>query len=172
MRALLTLTSMAQSLESILCTRCGLCCGGSLFADVELSGAEAARLEFAGLEIEDDSLLLQPCAALKGRKCSIYSHRPKCCRTFECLLLQQAKRGEISIVAATHQIDATLHLVKRVHALLDTMPETDRHLPLKERCVEAWESAGPTDTATELEAAIASLEANINQVFLQNPNFT
>ena len=161
---------MTQSFESILCTRCGLCCGGSLFADVELSSAEAARLEFAGLEIEDDSLLLQPCAALHGRKCSIYSHRPKCCRTFECLLLQQTKRGEISIAAATQKIDATLALVKRIHALLATLAPTDPHLPLKERCLEALESAPPTDTSTELESAMASLDQTINEVFLQNAN--
>jgi len=161
---------MTQSFESILCTRCGLCCGGSLFADVELSGAEAARLEFAGLEIEDDSLLLQPCAALHRRKCSIYSVRPKCCRTFECLLLQQAKRGEISIAAATQKIDATLALVKHIHALLATMPQTDPRLPLKERCLEALEFAPPTNTSTELESAMTSLDQIINHDFLQNAN--
>jgi len=44
---------------------------GILFADVELvGGAEAARLETMGLEIEDNwaraGLLSQPCGAQKG----------------------------------------------------------------------------------------------------------
>jgi Fe-S-cluster containining protein len=65
-----------------------------LFADVELTGIrEATELEILGFKIEtDDSdvgLLPQPCRALRGRRCSIYAHRPRaaerssvvCCRT-------------------------------------------------------------------------------------------
>ena len=65
---------MKPSLTDTLCTRCGLCCDGSLFADVELaSGDEASALEVMWLEIEDDDddgggLLVQPCGALKGRR--------------------------------------------------------------------------------------------------------
>jgi uncharacterized protein len=92
-------------LEAMLCTRCGLCCNGSFFADVELSGTrESAPLEALGLEIEDDNLLIQPCGALKGTRCSIYAHRPKCCRTFECLLLQRVRAGEVSIPVALRKI--------------------------------------------------------------------
>jgi Fe-S-cluster containining protein len=101
---------MKPSLTDTLCTRCGLCCDGSLFADVELaSGDEATALEVIGLEIEDDDevdggLLLQPCAALKGRRCSIYPHRPDCCRAFKCRLLQQADRGMVGGQKAKRKI--------------------------------------------------------------------
>ena len=94
---------MSASLESILCTKCGLCCNGSFLADVEISRREAFRLEAGGLEIEEEegnALLVQPCAALKGKRCSIYAHRPQCCRTFECLLLKRVRGGEISVHAA------------------------------------------------------------------------
>lgn len=159
---------MNEPLESILCTRCGLCCNGSFLADVELSAREASRLEFAGLDIEDDSLLLQPCAALNGARCSMYAHRPKCCRTFECLLLQRAKRGQISIATATRQINHTLKLVQQIHALLAAMPETESNLPLKERCLEALALAEPDSTnSIALEAAVASLDKAINKLFLQ-----
>jgi Fe-S-cluster containining protein len=161
---------MNELIESKLCTKCGLCCNGSFLADVELSRREASRLEFAGLEIEDDSLLLQPCSALQGKRCSIYSLRPKCCRTFECGLLQQAKRGAISIATATQKIDATLALVKRIHSLLAIMPQTDRRLPLKERCLDALELGEQSKAAIELETAIASLDVIVNRVFLQNAN--
>src|SRR5215471_20618224 len=62
---------MPQMLTDVLCTNCGLCCDGTLFADVELVGrAEAARLEIMGMEIENEEknvgLLSQPCAALRG----------------------------------------------------------------------------------------------------------
>ena len=63
-------------------------------------------MEAAGCEIEDDRLLIQPCAALKGKRCSIYAHRPKCCRTFECFLLKRVRRGEISVAAALRDVDA------------------------------------------------------------------
>ena len=58
---------MTPSLTDTLCTRCGLCCNGSLFADVELAPSDdSATLEVLGLAIEDDDertgreLLLQP----------------------------------------------------------------------------------------------------------------
>ena len=87
---------LVPALTDTLCTQCGLCCDGTLFADVELGRAEAARLENMGLEVEvtDGGLLSQPCAALKGRRCSIYAHRPKCCRTFECQLLHRLISSE------------------------------------------------------------------------------
>src|SRR5947207_12631719 len=101
-----------------LCTHCGLCCDGSLFADVELASTdEAAALEVMGLEIEDadakdGALLLQPCRALKGKRCSIYPHRPDCCRTFECRLLQQVRRGAVSLERARQKIARALQRIE------------------------------------------------------------
>src|SRR5690242_4738886 len=70
------LGGMGASLTDTLCTRCGLCCDGTLFADVELSGRrEATKLEVLGLRIDEDAdrpLLLQPCAALRNRRCTVY----------------------------------------------------------------------------------------------------
>src|SRR5438445_3020392 len=115
---------MKPSLTDTLCTRCGLCCDGSLFADVELASSdEASALEVMGLEIEDDDeddggLLLQPCAALKGKRCSIYPHRPDCCRTFECRLLQQVRRGAVSVERARQKIAEALKRVERVKELI------------------------------------------------------
>jgi Fe-S-cluster containining protein len=80
---------MTRLLTDILCTKCGLFCDGTLFADVELAGqAEIARLEIMGMDVENENrnagLLSRPCAALRGTRCGIYAHRPKCCRVFEC----------------------------------------------------------------------------------------
>src|SRR5262245_27190516 len=100
---------IAPLLTDILCTKCGLCCDGTLFADVELVGRdEVTRLEIMGMAVEDEDrnvgLLSQPCAALRGTRCGIYAHRPKCCRVFECHLLQNAQRGGISVERALAQI--------------------------------------------------------------------
>src|SRR5690349_8705161 len=136
---------MKPSLTDSLCTRCGLCCDGSLFADVELASAnEATALEVMGLEIEisdedddDGELLLQPCGALKGKQCSIYPYRPDCCRTFECRLLQSVKRGTLGVERANEKIAEALKRIERVKKLAAQFGAGNAHLPLKERCAEA-----------------------------------
>jgi len=170
---------MKPSLTDTLCTRCGLCCGGSLFADVELASRdEAAALEVMGLDIEDDDeadgeLLLQPCAALKGKRCSIYPYRPNCCRTFECRLLQEARRGEISVDRAKEKIAEALKRIERVKGLIVALGQPNERLPLKERCVEALALSEEVDDdpdvnrkRDELEAAMTSVEALIQETFL------
>jgi uncharacterized protein len=111
--------STPPSLTDRLCTRCGLCCDGSLFTDVELAGpAEATTLEAMGLELDEDdaegTLLPQPCRALTGTRCGIYAHRPGCCRTFECRLLRDVRRGAVDVERAGARIAETL---KRIHRL-------------------------------------------------------
>jgi len=167
---------MKPSLTATLCTRCGLCCDGSLFADVELVGpAEAIRLEIMGLEIEDDAtdpgLLSQPCAALRGRQCGIYAHRPKCCRTFECQLLQDVRSGAVTVERATEQIADVLQRIRRVRELLAQLGQRDVHLPLKERCAEALAGeAGDIHEVNrkraELKAAMSAVERMLWQTFL------
>src|SRR4029077_16690622 len=126
---------MKVSLTDTLCTRCGLCCDGSLFADVELASRdEASALEVIGLDIEDDdevdgALLLQPCAALKGKRCSIYPHRPDCCRTCECRLLQEAKRGMVSIDRAKEKIAEALKRIERIKELVVALGQANERLP-------------------------------------------
>ena len=170
---------MKPSLTDTLCTRCGLCCDGSLFADVELaSGDEASALEVMGLEIEDDDddgggLLLQPCGALKGRRCSIYPHRPDCCRTFKCQLLQEVKRGMTGVERANEKIAEALKRIERVKELVVQFGTGDERLPLMEHCAEALAlseaaAAGPAvkRKRAELQAAMTSVERLVQAVFL------
>jgi Fe-S-cluster containining protein len=162
-------------LTDVLCTRCGLCCDGSLFADVELAGrGEATRLEILGLEIEDDAnraLLVQPCRALRGTRCSIYAHRPKCCRSFECRLLQDARRGAVRHERAAEQIAETRQQIERVKRLLTAWGPVDGSLPLREACAEALAADQGTgrDAETrraELEAAMSEVDAMLQRTFL------
>jgi len=167
---------MERSLTDTLCTRCGLCCDGSLFADVELTGrAEATRLESLGLEVDehdaDGELLLLPCAALRGKRCTIYAHRPQCCRTFECRLLQETRRGVVGVERAGELIDEALMQIGRVKRLLVELSQRDQRLPLKERCAEALAmevraTAQVKRKRAELEAAMSAVEASIRNTFL------
>jgi Fe-S-cluster containining protein len=149
-----------------------------LFADVELAGSdEASALEVMGLEIEDDEkdggLLLQPCRALKGKRCSIYPHRPDCCRTFECRLFQEVKRGAVGVERAEGKIAEALQRIERVKELIVQLGPGDERLPLKERCVEALalseEVAADPETnrkRAELQSAMTSVENLIQKTFL------
>jgi hypothetical protein len=165
---------MKPSLTDTLCTRCGLCCDGSLFADVELAGrAEATRLEVMGLEIEDDDtdgmLLLQPCRALQGKRCGIYAHRPECRRTFECRLLQDVRRGRVGVKRAGEQIAETLKRIGRVRKQTARLGRRNGHLPLRELCAEALgRDADPqvNRKRAELEAAMSAVEGSFRKTFL------
>lgn len=167
---------MSASLTDTLCTRCGLCCDGSLFADVELVGEpEATRLEILGLEVEDGDesggLLVQPCAALRGRRCGIYAHRPKCCRTFECRLLQDVRRGTVPVERAAEHVAEALSRIRRVHGLLAQLGQRHVRLPLRERCAEALAGeAGANQEVSrkraELEAAMSAVERLMRRTFL------
>jgi Fe-S-cluster containining protein len=149
-----------------------------LFADVELAGpAEAAGLEVMGLEIEEDDadggLLVQPCGALHGKRCGIYAHRPECCRTFECRLLQEVRRGAVGVARAGEHIAEALRRVGRVRELAAELGQRDERLPLKERCAEALalhDEAGANPSLerqrAQLEAAMSALEELIRKRFL------
>jgi hypothetical protein len=135
----------------------------------------ATRLELLGLTIgEDDAdgeLLQQPCAALQGRRCSIYAHRPKCCRSFECRLLQDVRRGAVAVERAAEQITETLEQIRRVKGLLAKMGQRDARLPLNERCAEALAAEGGetrewNQTRAELESAMSAVERSVRETFL------
>jgi uncharacterized protein len=168
---------MEPSLTDTLCTRCGLCCDGSLFADVELAGrAEATRLELMGLEIEDDdasgALLSQPCRALQGKRCGIYAHRPECCRTFECRLLQDVRRGVADVDRAGEQIAEALKRIGWVRKRMVHLGQRDGHLPLGESCAEALaRDADPVPQVNRkragLEAAMSAVEEFLRKTFLE-----
>ena len=172
---------MKEQVTDVLCTECGLCCDGSLFDDVELAGEkEISGLEVLGLEIEeaeDDvhGLLVQPCGALKGKRCTFYAHRPSCCRTFECRLLQQVKRGEIPINRAKETISKTLSQVQAIKGLIGQLcgKHDDERLPLKERFAEALALSEESRTGPEqhqirgqLESAMRCLEKVMHGTFL------
>ncbi|MBL8138039.1 MAG: YkgJ family cysteine cluster protein [Acidobacteria bacterium] len=164
-------------LTDTLCTQCGLCCDGTLFGDVELAGRrEAIRLEALGLDVDSDDadveLLALPCAGLRGTRCAVYAHRPQCCRTFECRLLQQAQRGEVAANEALARIAAAKAQVARVWTLLAGLESRrSTRLPLTERVANALDAApGGTATGTPqrraLAAAMATLSRTIRATFV------
>src|SRR5882672_5017171 len=173
-----TRESMKPNPANVLCMGCGLCCDGSLFADAELAARETTALDILGLEIEDadqaePALLLQPCAAFKRKRCSIYPHRPNCCRTFECRVLRQVESGAISIERAQEKIANALEEIGRVKALMAQLGQHDQRLPLQERFSEALTlSSNITDDPrmnrkrADAKIAITRVQNLLQQTFL------
>ena len=169
---------MRPSLTDTLCTRCALCCDGSLFADVELASLkEASGLELLGLDVSHDDgearagLLSLPCRALEGRRCGIYAHRPACCRSFECQLLKDAQSGAVSVEQALGHIADARSRIRRVKSLLAELGQRDARLPLAERCAEALTRDGAATPAVRrrrvlLEHAMSGVTTLLRRRFL------
>ena len=162
-------------LTELLCTACGLCCDGTLLADVELGGKDdLGALEVLGLEIEDpdeehDGLLLLPCGALRGTRCSIYVHRPECCRTFECRLLQEAGRGLVTVEQAMVTISDAVSRVARVRSLVDELDPGQDRMSLKERSLDALANSETNSADAGVRRTRARLESEMET--LKDRNF-
>jgi Fe-S-cluster containining protein len=126
---------------SQLCPKCGLCCNGILFADVELrKGDDTKRLAELGLSLEKkgrQQAFAQPCACFDGTLCRIYAERPKRCRTFECGLLKRVQAGELDSDAALKTIAQAKRQVEKVCKLLRCAGSDDERLALSQRYAQA-----------------------------------
>lgn len=135
--------------EDVLCRQCGLCCDGSLFADVLVTEAELQPIEtVVGYERRDDRVLLQqPCQAFCDGDCRVYSHRPAGCRSFECELLKQVKSGETQASTALDIIKTVREKILSIEDLLKELGEEDSDLPLSFRyesaLSQAWDMTDP-----------------------------
>jgi hypothetical protein len=122
---------------SQLCPKCGLCCNGVLFADVELrKGDEVQRLAELGLLLEKKGrkqAFAQPCAWFDGELCRFYTGRPKHCRTFECGLLKRVQAGGLDADTALKTIDHAKRQVEKVCKLLRCADSDDERLALCQR---------------------------------------
>lgn len=156
-----------------LCTQCGLCCDGTLFADVELrAGDDAKRLTKLGLTLhrkgKSKRAFAQPCACFDGTLCTIYADRPKRCRWFECGLLKRVEAGEMNAGIALKKIARAKVLAEKVHGLLGA----DEGAALSERYAQAMNepadlSQGKADGHGKLMRAYEDFMAVIQRDFLQ-----
>lgn len=137
-----------------LCLKCGLCCDGTIFADVRLQqGDTPEQLQAQGLPLtvcrrkgparyaEEKSSkpplkqckFPQPCAAFDGCRCRIYQARPTHCRTFECGVLKAVNEQRINSRTALRIINKTRGHAQSALAALHQFGDTDEHLPLAQR---------------------------------------
>jgi Fe-S-cluster containining protein len=164
---------------SQLCLECGLCCNGVIFADGQLQpGDDAARLRRLGLRFSPTSgpsagrKFLQPCTAFDGSCCTIYPERPKYCREFECLLLQNAQAGRLEIKAAQRIIRTARQRADKVKRLLRELGDADDQtaLSIRFRRVKRRLESGALDEATadlfgQLTLAVHDLNLLLSDAF-------
>jgi len=131
--------SDAPDIIAKLCLKCGLCCDGTIFADVELrDDAETARLKAAGLQSRRKrtgsaprpSCISQPCAALgTDCHCAVYEDRPAHCREFECLLFGEVANGTIRPANAQRIVSRARRLSSEARNLMDTLTDEGKGEP-------------------------------------------
>ena len=158
-----------ESDEQALCTSCGLCCDGSLFEFIPIEIAEQALFESweIGLfPLNGGGLALpQPCHHLKNKCCDIYqAGRPSICGKYQCKLLKNFLRAEITYPAALEMIQATLLLRAELREKLEQQVGI-YGLNLSE-LVKAWNERQPEETQTSGPVSELSLEVTALQLHL------
>jgi Fe-S-cluster containining protein len=172
--------SSSADASARLCLTCGLCCDGTLFADVELQSGDAAERLRAlgqklrrGKEAEGKAVLkfAQPCSALGADcRCAFYAERPARCREFDCALLRSVSAGERSADVALRRIREARKQRDAVQRALATLGDHDTALPLSKRfrsAKRALESGQPPAGLTWAEAAEAYGELTLAVSALQ-----
>lgn len=123
-----------------LCSACGLCCNGVLFASVPVAESERGRLLADGFPVtpNDGSCEFpQPCSRLCGDLCDLYERRPDRCREFDCELLRATRLGQTNLPAARRLVRQTRSQVSAVERWLRLLGDDGEHLPLSRRC-QRW----------------------------------
>lgn len=125
-----------------LCPHCGLCCDGTLFADVELrAGDDPGRLSKLGLSLKKKGKVrmafTQPCACFDGALCKIYPDRPRRCKWFECGLLKKLQTGKMPSRLALKKISMAKILADEVRQLLNSFKVPCQNASLSERYAQA-----------------------------------
>ena len=143
-----------------LCTCCGLCCDGTLFAEAPLLTAEVEEAQRVGLRVlarpDGRHAFRQPCAALSDCTCRIYAERPRVCRTFHCALLSALSADEVGLDEARALVDRVKAVAARLTAAIgDASAREESDVPLKLRVMNRFGPRGaaamPPEVAQDLE---------------------
>jgi Fe-S-cluster containining protein len=168
-----------------ICQSCGLCCDGTLFADVKLvAGDSPEALRALGFRLEKTGVsnsprerrstlrFAQPCYALQGCLCRVYAERPRYCHEFECLVLKNLLDGRLQPAAAVNLIHAAKERAARVRELLRELGDTDESAPLTKRfrrTSERMEDVGLDNQSADLYGELTLAFHDLN--FLLSESF-
>jgi Fe-S-cluster containining protein len=117
-----------------------------MFAHVAVTPEEIAPLDGRVTLSSDWSLMLQPCSALEGCRCSVYSERPRICRAYKCFVLNSLEAGRMTEAEARASLDEVFAVRQR---LADAVGEPDAR-----RAVQLARQQAVDDTASDEVAAL------------------
>lgn len=163
---------------SQLCPKCGLCCNGVLFGDVELQrGDDAKSLSKLGVEFfrkGRKTAFSQPCACLVNGLCRIYADRPQRCATFDCGLLKRVQSGKTPPAVALKKITEAKRRADEVLKLVRLLGNTDEDLPLNQRYsaviaepIDMSADEADIERRGELMMAVSKLVETLERDFLR-----
>ena len=112
-----------------LCQICGVCCRGAFFRYALLSDAEVEQLKAKGIPTavrrNGQQAIRLGCAALRGKRCSIYLERPKACDAYFCQLAFRLRDGLMSPDQVLAVVRETQDLLAKIEADLPPAMEGD-----------------------------------------------
>ena len=148
-----------------LCTRCGACCDGTLFAWVELDVNERTRHPPRRLPlVREGTGMVQPCEHHGGQGCSIYGDRPAACRSYRCALFDRHRDERGAIEPRLERVEKLRAVAARVRALIAGPDDRDRGLwELLQR--HAQEDAAWLQRFPELALDVAELALRLRRDF-------
>ncbi len=161
-----------------LCSRCGMCCNGTLYNYVTLRSQEEvdALLKYDPaipiITRSEQPTFDEPCRLHDGTGCTAYRDRPDTCSRYTCELLRAVDRDEVTDVEARLIIEEARALVENVREYVELEPgrplavSTWLSLPgsATPEARQAWERAllhlrrhflGPDPDAPKVDAAAA-----------------
>lgn len=105
-----------------LCMQCGLCCNGTFYGSVLVADTESERLRRIGLRVVDQdgvTAMAQPCSALHGCLCDVYTERPDACAKYECTLRKRVAAGEATLAQALLHVAEMQALLAKIRDVFD-----------------------------------------------------
>ncbi len=152
-----------------LCRECGMCCDGTVFADVRLSPEDKARIAVHGhtaalFKGAPPSRLKQPCSAFLEGRCAVYLNRPDHCRNFDCALLKKVVAGKLAFDRAQRTVRLCREKANKVRQLLRMLGDEEEDVALMTRfrrvlrhCEAHPGDDGQRDTVAKLSLAAHDL---------------
>lgn len=162
----------ANTIGSVLCTACGLCCSGVVLSGVLVRDEErewAARRRLPLVETPVGAAFAQPCPLLEAAACSAYEERPGPCRRFACKLLVATEKGESSLGAALAAVAA---LRADVAAIESCVEPSDRAqlwqlaALLADSSVDVEQRAHCLEELGPLVAPLQALRARVDEIIM------
>ena len=106
-----------------ICLDCALCCDGTLFTSVAVTGDDDREVLVASgvrlMKVGDRTTFRHPCPAVANGCCSIYERRPASCREMRCLLRLRYDASLVSFDEARSSIASAKELRDKIRPELD-----------------------------------------------------